>query len=206
MLFERGSSGRNGVSLPPIPARHAGTEDLPAKLVRAGVDGLPEISELEIVRHFTRLSVWNHGIDTGFYPLGSCTMKYNPKSSEAIARLPGFANVHPLAPPELCQGALELMWRLERALSEIAGFDATTLSPAAGAHGELCGLMVIRAYHEAQRKPAPQGAHPRHRPRDQPGVGGAQRLRRACSSRRGPTGGSTRRRCAPRWTRTSPRS
>jgi glycine dehydrogenase subunit 2 len=153
LLFERGSTGRTGVSLPPLPAGHdAG--DLPAKLVRAeGVEGLPEISELEVIRHFTRLSAWNHGIDTGFYPLGSCTMKYNPKSSEALARLPGLANVHPLAPPELCQGALELMWLLERALSEIAGFDATTLSPAAGAHGELCGIMVIRAFHEAKGNP-----------------------------------------------------
>jgi glycine dehydrogenase subunit 2 len=153
LLFERGSVGRTGVSLPPLPPGHdAG--DLPAPLVRAGgVEGLPEISELEVIRHFTRLSVWNHGIDTGFYPLGSCTMKYNPKSSEALARLPGLANVHPLAPPELCQGALELMWQLERALSEIAGFDATALAPAAGAHGELCGLMVIRAFHEAKGNP-----------------------------------------------------
>jgi glycine dehydrogenase subunit 2 len=114
---------------------------------------MPEISELEVVRHFTRMSSWNHGIDTGFYPLGSCTMKYNPKSSEALARLPGFANVHPLAPAELAQGALELMYRLERALTEIAGFDETTLTPAAGAHGELCGLMLIRAYHQARGNP-----------------------------------------------------
>jgi glycine dehydrogenase subunit 2 len=153
LLFERGSTGRSGVSLP----RPAGTADpakeLPAALLRAGVEGMPEISELEVVRHFTRLSVWNHGIDTGFYPLGSCTMKYNPKSSEALARLPGFAHVHPLAPAEMTQGALELMYHLERALSEIAGFDQTALSPAAGAHGELCGLMVIRAYHEAKGNP-----------------------------------------------------
>jgi glycine dehydrogenase subunit 2 len=153
LLFERGSTGRSGVSLPPLPPGH-GADDLPAALRRDdGVEGLPEISELEVIRHFTRISVWNHGIDTGFYPLGSCTMKYNPKSSEALARLPGFANLHPLAPPEACQGALELMWHLERALSEIAGLDATALSPAAGAHGELCGLMVIRAHHEAKGNP-----------------------------------------------------
>ncbi len=152
LLFERGSTGRCGVSLPPLPPGHdAG--DLPAELRRDGVDGLPEISELEVIRHFTRISIWNHGIDTGFYPLGSCTMKYNPKSSEALARLPGFANLHPLAPPEACQGALELMWNLERALSEIAGLDTTALSPAAGAHGELCGLMVIRAHHLAKGNP-----------------------------------------------------
>jgi glycine dehydrogenase subunit 2 len=151
LLFEHGSRGRTGVSLPRPPA--GAEDDLPAGLLRGPVDGLPELSELEVVRHFTRLSVWNHGIDTGFYPLGSCTMKYNPKSSEALARLPGFAEVHPLAPPELCQGALELMWILERALSEIAGFDQTTLTPAAGAHGELCGLMLIRAYHQARGNP-----------------------------------------------------
>jgi glycine dehydrogenase subunit 2 len=153
LLFERGSTGRSGVSLPAPAAGGDPAAAIPAALRRAAVDGLPEISELEAVRHFTRLSSWNHGIDTGFYPLGSCTMKYNPKSSEALARLPGFANLHPLAPPELAQGALELMWDLERALSEIAGFDATALSPAAGAHGELCGLMVIRAYHVARGNP-----------------------------------------------------
>ncbi|HSN15634.1 MAG TPA: aminomethyl-transferring glycine dehydrogenase subunit GcvPB, partial [Anaeromyxobacteraceae bacterium] len=149
LLFERGSAGRTGVSLPAPRGGVDPADEIPAALLRRGIDGMPEISELEAVRHFTRLSVWNHGIDTGFYPLGSCTMKYNPRSSEALARLPGFANVHPLAPPEMAQGALELMWRLERALSEIAGFDETALSPAAGAHGELCGIMVVRAFHES---------------------------------------------------------
>jgi glycine dehydrogenase subunit 2 len=153
LLFERGSTGRSGVSLPRPTGAADPAKDLPAALLRDGVEGMPEISELETVRHFTRLSVWNHGIDTGFYPLGSCTMKYNPKSSEALARLAGFADVHPLAPPEMAQGALELMYQLERALSEIAGFDATTLSPAAGAHGELCGVMVIRAYHQSKGNP-----------------------------------------------------
>jgi glycine dehydrogenase subunit 2 len=152
LVFERGSRGRCGVSLPP-PERGLDPA-LPAALLRAdGVEGMPELSELEVVRHFTHLSAWNHGIDTGFYPLGSCTMKYNPRSSEALARLPGFAGLHPLAPAELCQGALELMHGLEQALSEIAGMDATTLAPAAGAQGELCGLMLIRAYHEAGGNP-----------------------------------------------------
>jgi glycine dehydrogenase subunit 2 len=151
LVFEHGSKGRCGVSLP-SPAAGA-ADDLPAALVRTAVDGLPELSELEVVRHFTRMSVWNHGIDTGFYPLGSCTMKYNPKSSEALARLPGFAGLHPLAPAEHAQGSLELMHALERALSEIAGMDVTTLNPAAGAHGELCGMMVIRAWHVAHGKP-----------------------------------------------------
>jgi glycine dehydrogenase subunit 2 len=150
LVFEHGSRGRKGVSLPPAGGDFDPARELPKELLRGDVEGMPELSELEVVRHFTRLSVWNHGIDTGFYPLGSCTMKYNPRSSEALARLPGFANAHPLLPPELAQGALELMWILERALSEIAGFDATVLSPAAGAHGELCGVMMIRAYHEAR--------------------------------------------------------
>jgi glycine dehydrogenase subunit 2 len=152
LVFEHGSRGRCGVSLPE-PERGVDPA-LPAALLRDdGLAGLPELSELEVVRHFTHLSTWNHGIDTGFYPLGSCTMKYNPKSSEAVARLPGFADLHPLAPAELCQGALELMYALERALSEIAGMDATTLAPAAGAQGELCGLMLIRAYHQANGNP-----------------------------------------------------
>jgi len=152
LVFEHGSRGRCGVSLPEVGPVPAGDE-IPASLRREAVDGLPELSELETVRHFTRLSAWNHGIDTGFYPLGSCTMKYNPKSSEALARLPGFANLHPLAAPELSQGVLELMHGLERALTEIAGMDATTLTPAAGAQGELCGLMVIRAWHQAHGNP-----------------------------------------------------
>jgi glycine dehydrogenase subunit 2 len=153
LVFEQGSPGRIGVSLPPRGGAHDPAAELPAALLRSAVDGMPELSELEVVRHFTRLSAWNHGIDTGFYPLGSCTMKYNPKSSEALARLPGFASAHPLAPPELVQGALELMFDLERALSEIAGMDSTALSPAAGAQGELCGLMIVRAYHEAHGNP-----------------------------------------------------
>jgi glycine dehydrogenase subunit 2 len=152
LLFEHGSRGRCGVSLPAAPDSQAPC-DVPAELCRRDIEGLPELSELEVVRHFTRLSTWNYGIDTGFYPLGSCTMKYNPKSSEALARLPGFAQLHPLAPPQLAQGALELMYGLERALSEIAGMDRTSLAPAAGAQGELTGLMVIRAYHEAHGNP-----------------------------------------------------
>jgi glycine dehydrogenase subunit 2 len=152
LVFEHGSRGRCGVSLPPQDGPSPDAE-IPAALRRGPIDGLPELSELETVRHFTRLSVWNHGIDTGFYPLGSCTMKYNPKSSEALARLPGFAALHPLAPAELSQGALELMFRLERALTEIAGMDQTSLAPAAGAQGELTGLMVIRAYHQARGNP-----------------------------------------------------
>jgi glycine dehydrogenase subunit 2 len=151
LLFEHGAAnGRTGVSLPASRGDFDPERELPPELLRAGIEGLPTLGELEVVRHFTRLSAWNHGIDTGFYPLGSCTMKYNPKSSEALARLPGFANAHPLLPPELAQGSLELMFQLERALSEISGFAATTLAPAAGAQGELTGVMMIRAWHVAR--------------------------------------------------------
>jgi glycine dehydrogenase subunit 2 len=154
LLFERGShGGRTGVSLPPPAGDFDARKELPPELLRGEIAELPALGELEVVRHFTRLSAWNHGIDTGFYPLGSCTMKYNPKSSEALARLPGFANAHPLLPPELAQGSLELMWQLERALTEISGFAATTLAPAAGAQGELTGVMMIRAWHVARGNP-----------------------------------------------------
>ncbi|HEY7725026.1 MAG TPA: aminomethyl-transferring glycine dehydrogenase subunit GcvPB [Anaeromyxobacteraceae bacterium] len=150
LLFEHPPSTRSGASLPEPSGRHDPARDIPPELLGGEVEGMPALSELDVVRHFTHLSAWNHGIDTGFYPLGSCTMKYNPKSSEALARLPGFAMAHPLLPAEMCQGALELMWRLERALSEISGFAATTLAPAAGAHGELTGVMMIRAFHVAR--------------------------------------------------------
>ena len=154
LLFERGSAGsRTGVSLPPVPGDFDARTDLPPDVLREEIADLPALGELEVVRHFTRLSAWNHGIDTGFYPLGSCTMKYNPKSSEALARLPGFVDAHPLLPGDMAQGSLELMYRLERALSEIAGFAATTLTPAAGAQGELCGVKMIRAYHVARGNP-----------------------------------------------------
>ncbi|HET9599723.1 MAG TPA: aminomethyl-transferring glycine dehydrogenase subunit GcvPB [Anaeromyxobacteraceae bacterium] len=154
LLFERGShGGRSGVSLPAAGGDYDPAKELPPELLRGEIADLPALGELEVVRHFTRLSAWNHGIDTGFYPLGSCTMKYNPKSSEALARLPGFADAHPLLPPEMSQGALELMFRLERALTEISGFAATTLAPAAGAQGELTGVMMIRAYHVARGNP-----------------------------------------------------
>ena len=153
LVFEQGSPGRIGVSLPAVPAETDPAAEIPAALLRPEIPGMPEMAELEVVRHFTRLSQWNWGIDTGFYPLGSCTMKYNPKSSEALARLPGFAGAHPLLPTSMSQGALQLIFDLERALSEIAGFPATVMSPAAGAQGELAGLMMIRAYHVARGNP-----------------------------------------------------
>ena len=147
LLFEHSEAGRKGYSLPELDVPEA---TLPAALVREEVSGFPELSEVDVVRHFTRLSTWNYGVDSGFYPLGSCTMKYNPKVNEAAARLPGLAGVHPCTPEYLSQGALALMHRLQEALGEISGFPAVTLQPAAGAHGELAGMLMVRAYHEAK--------------------------------------------------------
>ena len=149
LLFESSRPGRRGCTLPALDVPDADPADaLPADWLRDDLPGLPELSEVEVVRHFTRLSTWNAAVDLGLYPLGSCTMKYNPKINEAVARLPGFAAAHPLQPAALSQGFLELCWRLERALAEISGMDRVTLQPAAGAQGELAGIMMIRAYHE----------------------------------------------------------
>ena len=122
---------------------------IPAGQLRATPAGLPELAEPEVVRHFVRLSQLNYSVDGGFYPLGSCTMKYNPKINEWSARLPGFAALHPLAPDAAAQGTLELLWELERWLMEISGMHAVSLQPAAGAHGELTGILMIRAFHAA---------------------------------------------------------
>jgi glycine dehydrogenase subunit 2 len=147
LIFERSSRGRMGYSLPKLDVERAGAEKIwPRKWIRKDLEGLPELSEVEIVRHFTRLSQWNYGVDSGFYPLGSCTMKYNPKVNEDLARLPGFAGAHPYQPEEIAQGALQLMDDLERFLCEISGMDRATLQPSAGAQGELTGMLMIRAY------------------------------------------------------------
>ena len=143
LLFESGSTGRSAVLWPAEPGR---VEDaIPAALLRRDIAGFPELGELEVLRHFTRLSQLNFAIESQFYPLGSCTMKYNPKINEVVARFPGFAQIHPLAPPDLLQGALALLYELERALAEISGMEQVTLQPSAGAQGELTGLMLIRA-------------------------------------------------------------
>nr|WP_249315341.1 aminomethyl-transferring glycine dehydrogenase subunit GcvPB [Bacillus sp. FJAT-49711] len=142
--------GRIGYSLPEIDVPEIDiTECLPEGYVRENEPELPEVSELDIMRHFTELSTHNHGVDSGFYPLGSCTMKYNPKINEQVARFPGFAHIHPLQPESSVQGALEVMYDLQQHLIEITGMDEVTLQPAAGAHGEWTGLMMIRAFHEA---------------------------------------------------------
>ncbi len=150
LIFEQGSPGRSGASLnagdfPDVDPKRAFGD-----MARQSPPQLPEVSEPEVVRHYVRLSQQNFAIDIGMYPLGSCTMKYNPKVNEWAARLSGFANLHPYMPDELVQGALELMWRLEQGLAEVCGMDRVSLHPAAGAQGELTGLMMIRAYHRAQ--------------------------------------------------------
>jgi glycine dehydrogenase subunit 2 len=147
-IFERGSPGRTGVSLAPLDVPEVDPKALLGKHARREAAGLPEVSEPDVVRHFVRLSQQNFAIDSQFYPLGSCTMKFNPKVNEWAARLPGFARLHPYAPEDMMQGALELMARLEKALAEVVGMDAVSLQPAAGAQGELTGLMMIRAYHQ----------------------------------------------------------
>jgi len=149
LLFESSRPGRVGHSLPELDVPAVDPRALlPEGAVRDDLPGLPELSEVEVVRHFTRLSTWNAAVDLGLYPLGSCTMKYNPKLNERAARLPGFAQAHPLQPAELQQGFLQLCHELEAQLAEVSGMDRVTLQPAAGAQGELVGIMMIRAYHE----------------------------------------------------------
>ena len=144
LLWERGKKGRCGFSM---PVRDVDSFPLKDDILGDGPD-FPDLSEVDVIRHYTRLSQWNFGVDTGMYPLGSCTMKYNPKVNEKHAALPGFASAHPLLPPVLSQGTLELMFELEKYLAEITGMDAVTLQPAAGAHGELTGMLLIYAYHK----------------------------------------------------------
>lgn len=143
LIFELSKSGRRAIT---FPAADVPETELPADLQRESL-AWPEVSEIDVIRHFTRLSQKNHAIDIDMYPLGSCTMKYNPKINEAVARLPGLARLHPYQPESTVQGALELMYELQTMLAEISGFDEVTLQPAAGAHGELTGCLVIRAYH-----------------------------------------------------------
>jgi glycine dehydrogenase subunit 2 len=166
LIFERSSPGRKAYSLPPldVPAKDA-KKLIQEKYLRKELEGMPEVSEVELVRHFTRLSTWNYGVDIGFYPLGSCTMKYSPKVNELVSRLERFAGAHPYAPIQICQGSLRLIKELEEFLNEITGLSRTTLQPAAGAHGELTGMMIIKAYHNANKDKArtrvliPDSAH-----------------------------------------------
>ncbi|WP_432358629.1 aminomethyl-transferring glycine dehydrogenase subunit GcvPB [Sporosarcina sp. UB5] len=150
LIFELTKEGRIGYSLTELDVPEIDlSSHLPNGYIREEDAELPEVSELDIMRHYTALSNRNHGVDTGFYPLGSCTMKYNPKINEAVARFPGFANIHPLQDESTVQGAMEMMYDLQEHLSEITGMAEVTLQPAAGAHGEWAALMMIRAFHEA---------------------------------------------------------
>jgi glycine dehydrogenase subunit 2 len=150
LIFELSTPGRIGFSLPELDIEDIDlSEILPNDYIREEEADLPEVSELDIMRHYTALSKRNHGVDSGFYPLGSCTMKYNPKINETVARFNGFAHIHPYQDESTVQGALELMYDLQEHLKEITGMDEVTLQPAAGAHGEWTGLMMIRAFHEA---------------------------------------------------------
>jgi glycine dehydrogenase subunit 2 len=148
-IYEKSKTGRRAAVLPDAGVPEAPIEDLiPANLLRTEPPNLPEIAEPEIVRHYNRLSRRNFDLDSGFYPLGSCTMKHNPRLHERVAALPGHARLHPFQHPKRAQGALELMWNLERALSEISGLPHVSLQPSAGSHGELAGVLLARAYHE----------------------------------------------------------
>ena len=143
LIYERSKAGRTAYTLPP---HDLAPPEIPATLRRAEPPRLPEVAKPELMRHFTQLTTRNFGVDTGFYPLGSCTMKHNPRINEAVVRFPGFADLHPLQEEEGAQGALELMWRLQEILAEVCGLDAVSLQPAAGSQGELTGLMLMHAY------------------------------------------------------------
>ncbi|HKI53744.1 MAG TPA: aminomethyl-transferring glycine dehydrogenase subunit GcvPB, partial [Anaerolineales bacterium] len=146
-IFDLSSPGRTGVTMPASDVPETALP--PAALLRSELP-LPELAEVDVVRHYTHLSTFNYSVDSGFYPLGSCTMKYNPKINEDTCRLPGFLFTHPLQPIETVQGNLALMFQLQEWLKEIAGFAAVTLQPAAGAHGEFTGVLIMRAYHKSR--------------------------------------------------------
>lgn len=164
LLFELSSPGKKGYQLPALDVPAVDASALLGAAYRETPAELPELSEIEVVRHFTRLSTWNYAIDLGMYPLGSCTMKYNPRVNEAVARTEGFAEAHPYRPETLAQGALEALDLLQQSLLAITGMDAITLQPAAGAHGEMTGIMLVRAWHESKGNPRkkiiiPDSAH-----------------------------------------------
>ena len=164
LIFEKSSPGKAAYKLPPLDVPDIDTSKLLGKEERKDLGNLPEVSEIEIIRHFTRLSTWNYAIDLGMYPLGSCTMKYNPRVNEFVSRVEGLANGHPYQPEKISQGALRIIQTLSECLIEITGMDAITLQPAAGAHGELTGLLMTRAYHQSKGNPRkkvliPDSAH-----------------------------------------------
>jgi len=149
LIFELSKEGRKAYRLPPLDVEDVSLDSLiPGDFLSDKELDFPEVSEVDVIRHYTNLSNKNYGLDTGFYPLGSCTMKYNPKINEDVARYDGFANVHPYQSEDCTQGSLQVLHELEKSLCEVAGMDRMTLQPAAGAHGEITGLMLIKAYHE----------------------------------------------------------
>ncbi|HYF94065.1 MAG TPA: aminomethyl-transferring glycine dehydrogenase subunit GcvPB [Symbiobacteriaceae bacterium] len=151
LIFEKSTSGKRAITFPRCDVPEVALESLiPSELLRQKPAALPEVSEIEAVRHFTQLSRRNHGVDVDFYPLGSCTMKYNPKVNEEVCRMPGVGFAHPLQPAETAQGNLKMLHTMEQWLCEVTGMDRMTLQPAAGAHGELTGILLIKAYHESR--------------------------------------------------------
>ena len=164
LIFEKSSPGKKAYRLAELDVPAVDAESLLGESLRTDLGVMPELSEIEIIRHFTRLSTWNYAIDLGMYPLGSCTMKYNPRVNEAVAALDGIANAHPYQPESLAQGCLGIMKLLQNCLLEITGMDAITLQPAAGAHGEFTGILLVRAYHQSRGNPRkkvliPDSAH-----------------------------------------------
>jgi len=165
LIFEKSAPGKRAFELPPLDVPPVDMKRaLGAEFARDGVANFPEVSEIEVIRHFTRLSTWNYAIDLGMYPLGSCTMKYNPRVNEFVARLDGIATEHPYQPIELSQGCLKILEVLQECLLKITGMDAVTLQPSAGAQGELTGLLLIRAYLQSKGNPRkkvliPDSAH-----------------------------------------------
>jgi glycine dehydrogenase subunit 2 len=164
LIFQKSAPGKRGLELPPLDVPPADVNAALGDHARDGIEGFPEVSEIEVIRHFTRLSTWNYAIDLGMYPLGSCTMKYNPRVNEFVARLDGLATEHPYQPQELSQGCLKILLTLQQCLLEITGMDAATLQPAAGAQGELTGLLMIRAHLTSRGNPRkkvliPDSAH-----------------------------------------------
>src|SRR6476660_2924322 len=164
LVFEKSSPGKKAYKLPPLDVPEVDPAELLGDAHRKVPGLLPELSEIEIIRHFTRLSTWNYAIDLGMYPLGSCTMKYNPRVNEFVSRIEGLAEAHPYRPESLAQGVLEIIDLLQHCLLDITGMEAITLQPAAGAHGEFTGILLVRAWHESQGNPRkkvliPDSAH-----------------------------------------------
>src|SRR5437762_8291282 len=153
LIFEKSSAGKAAYQLPPLDVPQVSAARLLGESYRDDLGAMPEVSEFEIIRHYTRLSTWNYAIDLGMYPLGSCTMKYNARVNEVVARIAGLANAHPYQPEKMTQGALRILKLLSDYLLEITGMEAITLQPAAGAHGEMTGILLIRAYLESKGKP-----------------------------------------------------